>query len=298
MKTDELENLYEAVRSPKAKTSGSELDKDNKKNTAGKLTQGEDFGFNKKGVQKGTGPEAVKGLNKPKKGKGTLNEETDMNTNTPEVGSQFDKLFASTLSEEFEEAGNPAAPDMGGDDMGDFPSDSDMDPDAGGDDTEGEVSLKSELGIILDRIQTLYDNIESDDEENPEDSEDFESGEDMDAGDDQGGIEGLETSSNNRPFGEARRIAMKGKGDAGMHKTRDGKLQKAPDGKGGLQGKNNKVSGYYGKDTMSGKADTGMSKPRDGVLRPAPSGYGGLQGKNNKVDTTSVMSKTGSSLFD
>lgn len=284
---DDLTDLYmEAVRNPK-KTDASKNDKDSKKGIVGKVDEDGDFGFSKKGVQKGTGPGAVKGIEKPKKAAKTLTEDSDMDT---KIGSKFDDLFSQTISEEFGEAGPGGMPDMSdssADDSapGGMPEDG-MDPD----DTGDEVSLKAELRTLADRLMEIIDNIEGDDDENAD--------VDNDGDLEDGGIEGMDTSSNHRPFGEASANAQ-GKGEAGMDSKRDGVMRKAKDFDKGLQGKNNKVSGYYGNKTMKGQAgETGMTKPRDGVLRKAPDFDKGLQGKNNKVNTSSIMSKPGASLFD
>lgn len=298
---DELTTLYmEAVRNPKQKTTADTSG--NKKGRTGTMEAGEDFGFEEAGTQKGTGPENVKGLQKPKKANKTITEDSEVaseeNTeemNTPEIGSKFDELFNQTIKEEFEEAGHPdsfssGAADMGGDDISGFPQDGDS---QSTDDTGEEVSLKSTLSHIISLLQDVVDNVEGDDENG-------ENG----AGEEGGGdIESLDTASSEqqmgaRPFGEASANAQ-GKGDAGMDKKRDGVMRKAKDFDKGLQGKDNKVTGYYGHKTMKGQpGETGMSKPRDGVLRKAPDFDKGLQGKDNKVKTSSVMSQPGANLFD
>ncbi len=311
---DELTELYESVRNPKKDEKAEKPDKknpDKKGIVAGATNVDEDFGFNKKGVQKGTGPESVKNLTKP-----TLKEDAEnTNMNEQPEGSSFDKLFARTITEEFgEDEGNDEYSHDNEMQSG-FPSDSEdgMGP---SDDADEEVSLKSRLGLLANELLEIIDQIEGGDDEGMEgegegeDEMEFGGDDGMDGGEQSNDIEGLQTASTSgprrpmrpmRPFGEASGMSA----DTGGSKKRDGVIRNAPNGNtkttyknASLMGKNNKVSGYFGKDTSGGKADTGLSKPRDGVLRPCPDGKSSLQGKNNKVQGSSPASKQGASLFD
>jgi hypothetical protein len=279
---DQLGQIYlESVASPEK---AGKVDRHDKKpNTT--VKEGDDFGFQKKGIQKGTGPEArKKDLKKVK-------EDTDMNeTETPIIGSQFDSLFSKTIKEDFEPA----------DDSGEFGAPAgDMEFDAGeegddfgGDEEEPETDLRSAISNIIDQLQDILSNVEGG--EGEDEFGGVEAGED-EFGDEGGDIEDLETASTHvykRPIDEDAKMGA-------MTRTRDGKLSSATDSKARMQSKSNKVGGtHYGRKTH-GTANTSAndSKPRDGRLRSGPN-YKSLQGKDNKVHQPGTAgSKPGTSLF-
>lgn len=246
------------------------------------VKEGDDFGFQKKGVQKGTGPEArKKDLKKVKE------EDVDMKEQTSIVGSQFDSLFSKTIKEDFEPA----------DDSADFEAPDDMEFGSGEEDGEfddaeegGETDLRTAITNIIDQLQDILSNVEGGE------GEDEFGGEGEDEFGEFGGEgeEDLQTASTEvtkRPFREDAKMGA-------MTRTRDGKMGRATDGRPRLQSKSNKVGGYFGKKTH-GSANTSAndSKPRDGRLRAGPN-YKSLQGKDNKVSQSGAAGgKAGTSLF-
>ena len=193
--------------------------------------------------------------------------------------SKFDGLFKRQIIEEDGLDGDESPLEMGGDDefnddMGDFPS-------KGGDDTNEEVDVATELRMIIDRLSEVAEKLGAFDE-------------DMEGADDEVGEAGMDDMGSELA-GEAVQKSGPGRGYA------DGKLKPFPDTSKRFQcpKTSQKVNSKF---TASGKkANTGAGGPGRG----AADGKLNIFRKTNlgskmsmKADVKGTMGKIGAGIFD
>ena len=224
------------------------------------------------------GPEAAKGIDKPKEAEDKLNPgHGKIKTESQEITnmlptSKFDELFKKQIiEEEGGIEGDESPVEMGGegefsDEQGDFPSET-------GDETGEEVDVATELRMIIDRLTEVAEKLGAFDE-------------DMEEADEEIGETEAAEELGSEP---APKLAPE---------SVQAKLKPLPDSTKKMQAKNNKVTSAF---KASGKKASNTGGP----------GKGAADGKLNsmkkttlgpnmsmKVDAKGTMSKPGAGVFD